>query len=263
MHPYIRRRNGQEPVTFLHPLLENALDKTLGVPIFQEQMMQMAIDVAGFTASESDQFRQAMGSKRSNERMAQLRQRFFDGMAANGITGEIAEEIYEKVAAFANFGFPESHSVSFAYIVYSSSWLKYHYPAAFCAALLNAQPMGFWSPMTLTADARRHGVIVRGPDVNASADVATLEPTDDGIGAVRLGINYVRTIGKELAEKIALGRPYASMEHLVRAADLSTDSGRGAGNCRCVRVFRGRATQGAVVRRARWRSPKRAVSKAS
>jgi error-prone DNA polymerase len=221
VHPYIRRRNGQEPVTFLHPLLENALDKTLGVPIFQEQMMQMAIDVAGFTASESDQLRQAMGSKRSNERMAQLRERFFDGMATNGITGEIAEEIYEKVAAFANFGFPESHSVSFAYIVYSSSWLKFHYPAAFCAALLNAQPMGFWSPMTLTADARRHGVVVRGPDVNASADVAILEPTDDGVGAVRLGINYVRTIGKELAEKIALGRPYASMEDVVRAADLT------------------------------------------
>ncbi len=217
VHPYIRRRNGQEPVTFLHPLLENALAKTLGVPIFQEQMMQMAIDVAGFTPSESDQLRQAMGSKRSGERMAQLRQRFFDGMAVNGITGEVAEEIYEKVAAFANFGFPESHSVSFAYIVYSSAWLKYHYPAAFCAALLNAQPMGFWSPMTLTADARRHGVVVRGPDVNASEATAILESD----GALRVGINYVRTIGNELAEKIAAGRPYQSMEHVVRTADLT------------------------------------------
>jgi error-prone DNA polymerase len=217
VHPYIRRRNGQEPVTFLHPLLKNALQKTLGVPLFQEQMMQMAIDVAGFTPAESDQLRQAMGSKRSNDRMERLRARFYDGMANNGITGEIADAIYEKVAAFANFGFPESHSVSFAYLVYSSSWLKYHYPAAFCAALLNAQPMGFWSPMTLVADARRHGVTVRGPDVNASADTATLE--DDG--AIRLGINYVRTIGADLAKTIAAGRPYASMEDVVRHADLT------------------------------------------
>jgi error-prone DNA polymerase len=217
VHPYIRRRNGMEPVTYLHPLLENALKKTLGVPLFQEQMMQMAIDVAGFTPAESDQLRQAMGSKRSGERMERLRARFYAGMANNGITGEIADEIYEKVAAFANFGFPESHSVSFAYLVYSSAWLKLHYPAAFCAALLNAQPMGFWSPMTLVADARRHGVTVRGPDVNASADTATLEPD----GAVRLGINYVRTIGADLAKTIAADRPYARMEDVVRAADLT------------------------------------------
>jgi hypothetical protein len=176
VHPYIRRRNGQEPVTYLHPLLEKALGKTLGVPIFQEQMMQMAIDVAGFTGAEADQLRQAMGSKRSHQRMAQLRARFYDGMAERGITGAVADEIYDKVAAFANFGFPESHSVSFAYLVYASSWIKLHYPAAFCAALLNAQPMGFWSPATIVADARRHGVLVRGPDVNASSDVATLEP---------------------------------------------------------------------------------------
>jgi error-prone DNA polymerase len=221
VHPYIRRRNGQEPITYLHPLLENSLKKTLGVPLFQEQMMQMAIDVAGFSPADADQLRQAMGSKRSGERMEQLRSRFYDGMAANGITGEVADEIYDKVAAFANFGFPESHSVSFAYLVYSSAWLKFHYPAAFCAALLNAQPMGFWSPMTLVADARRHGVTVRGPDVNASADVATLEPTDDGVGAVRLGVNYVRTIGDDLAKTIAAARPYASMEEVVRAADLT------------------------------------------
>ncbi|MDQ6928177.1 MAG: error-prone DNA polymerase, partial [Actinomycetota bacterium] len=221
VHPYIRRRNGQEPVTYLHPLLENSLEKTLGVPLFQEQMMQMAIDVAGFSASDADQLRQAMGSKRSGERMERLRARFYDGMAANGITGEVADAIYEKVAAFANFGFPESHSVSFAYLVYSSAWLKHHYPAAFCAALLNAQPMGFWSPMTLVADARRHGVVVRGPDVNESADVATLEPTDDGVGAVRLGLSYVRGISSELAVKIALTRPHQSMEAVVRAVDLT------------------------------------------
>jgi error-prone DNA polymerase len=179
VHPYIRRRNGDEEVTYLHPLLERSLAKTLGVPLFQEQLMQMAVDVAGFTAAEADQLRQAMGAKRSSERMERLRGRLYQGMAERGITGEIADRIYEKLAAFANFGFPESHSVSFAYLVYASAWLKLHYPAAFLAALLNAQPMGFWSPTTLVADARRHGVVVHGPDVNLSAATATLEPAKD------------------------------------------------------------------------------------
>ncbi len=176
VHPYIRRRNGKEPVTYLHPLLEKSLAKTLGVPLFQEQLMQMAIDVAGFTPGEADQLRQAMGSKRSRERMERLRARFYEGMAERGITGDVADQIFDKLAAFANFGFPESHSVSFAYLVYASSWIKLHYPAAFCAALLNAQPMGFYSPHSLVQDARRHGVEVRTPDLNPSGAKATLEP---------------------------------------------------------------------------------------
>ncbi|MEQ8718439.1 MAG: error-prone DNA polymerase [Acidimicrobiales bacterium] len=218
VHPYIRRRNGREPVTYLHPLLEGALAKTLGVPLFQEQLMQMAIDVAGFSAAEADQLRQAMGSKRSQARMERLRGRLYKGMAERGITGDVAHQIWEKLAAFANFGFPESHSVSFAYLVYASSWIKHHYPAAFCAALLNAQPMGFYSPHTLMADARRHGVEVLPPCVNASADVATLEPAPGSAGgvAVRLGVASVRSVGDELAERIAAGRPYASMEDLRR-----------------------------------------------
>jgi error-prone DNA polymerase len=175
VHPYIRRRNGQEPVTYLHPLLEPSLAKTLGVPLFQEQLMQMAIDVAGFTPGEADQLRQAMGSKRSRERMERLKGRLYDGMAERGVIGEVADRIYDKLAAFANFGFPESHSVSFAYLVYSSSYLKRYFPAAFCAGLLDAQPMGFYSPHTLVADARRHGVEVRTPDLNASAAGASLE----------------------------------------------------------------------------------------
>ncbi|HUQ62490.1 MAG TPA: error-prone DNA polymerase [Acidimicrobiales bacterium] len=213
VHPYIRRRNGQEPVTYLHPLLEPSLKKTLGVPLFQEQLMQMAIDVAGFSPSEADQLRQAMGAKRSHERMEALRGRLYEGMAARGITGAVAEQIYDKLAAFADFGFPESHSVSFAYLVYSSSWMKLHYPAAFCAALLNAQPMGFYSPNTLVADARRHGVEVRGPDVNKSEAKATLE--GDGPD-VRLGIESVRAVGDALAERIAANQPYVSMEDFVR-----------------------------------------------
>ena len=223
VHPYIRRRNGQEPVTYLHPLLENALGKTLGVPLFQEQLMQMAIDVAGFSPSESDELRQAMGSKRSAARMESLKTRLFAGMAERGITGDVADEIFMKMKAFANYGFPESHSVSFAYLVYSSSWIKYHEPAAFCAALINAQPMGFWSPHTLVQDARRHGVTVRTPDLNASLAGATLE---DGGSSVRLGISSVRGVGTELAQQVESERlqqgPYVTPEDLVRRVPALT-----------------------------------------
>ena len=169
MHPYLRRRNGQEEVTYPHPLLEQCLKKTLGVPLFQEQLMQMAIDVAGFTPGESDRLRQAMGSKRSRARMAAMRDRLLAGMAERGITGEVAEDIVHKIEGFADFGFPESHSVSFAYLVYASSWIKLHYPAEFACALLNAQPMGFYSPHTIVRDATRHGVEVLGPCVGGVA----------------------------------------------------------------------------------------------
>ena len=219
VHPYIRRRNGTEPVTYLHPRLERSLAKTLGVPLFQEQLMQMAIDAAGFTPAESDELRRAMGAKRSVERMQRLRGRFFAGMAERGIGAEVGEQIWHKMVAFANYGFPESHSVSFAYLVYASAWIKLHYPAAFCAALLNAQPMGFYSPHSLCQDARRHGVVVHGPDVNLSADAAVLEPceTSTGGAAVRLGLSSVRGVGPELAAAMAQQAPYESMEHLVRA----------------------------------------------
>jgi len=215
VHPYIRRRNGQEPVTYLHPLLERSLAKTLGVPLFQEQLMQMAIDVGGFSPSEADELRQAMGSKRSHDRMERLRVRFFAGMAERGIVGPVADQIWDKLAAFANFGFPESHSVSFAYLVYASAWIKLHHPAVFCASLLNAQPMGFYSPHSLVQDARRHGVAVHTPDLNDSTAKARLfGPTDRP--EVRLGISAVRGIGDELAESIAAGRPYSSVEDLRR-----------------------------------------------
>ncbi len=187
--------------------------------------MEMAIDAAGFSAAEADKLRQAMGSKRSAARMERLRVRLFEGMAERGITGPIAEEIWEKLRAFANFGFPESHSVSFAYLVYVSAWLKLYYPASFLAALLNSQPMGFWAPHSLVADARRHGVSVLGPDVNRSAAGASLEgplpeqseqPRAPGEGpVVRLGIASVKGIGDDLAKRIAEGRPYESLEDLA------------------------------------------------
>ena len=223
VHPYIKRRNGEEPVTYDHPSMEPALHKTLGVPLFQEQLMQLAVDCAGFTPAEADQLRRAMGSKRSTERMRRLRGRFYDGMRQrHGITGEVADRIYEKLEAFANFGFPESHSLSFASLVFYSSWFKLHHPAAFCAALLRAQPMGFYSPQTLVADARRHGVKVHGPDVNASLAHPTLENKGT---EVRMGLGSVRHIGDDLAERIVEERkangPFASLLDLTQRVQLT------------------------------------------
>jgi error-prone DNA polymerase len=223
VHPYIKRRNGLEPVTYDHPAMEPALRKTLGVPLFQEQLMQLAVDCAGFSPAEADQLRRAMGAKRSTEKMRRLRDRFYSGMAElHGITGKVADRIYEKLEAFANFGFPESHSLSFASLVFYSSWFKLHHPAVFCAALLRAQPMGFYSPQSLVADARRHGVVVHGPDVNASLAHATCE--NHGLD-VRLGLGAVRHIGADLAQRIVDerhgGGPYASLLDLTGRIQLS------------------------------------------
>lgn len=223
VHPYIRRRNGIDPVVYDHPSMEPALRKTLGVPLFQEQLMQLAVDCAGFSAAEADQLRRAMGSKRSAERMRRLRGRFYDGMRAlHGATDEVIERTYEKLEAFANFGFPESHALSFASLVFYSSWFKLHHPAAFCAALLRAQPMGFYSPQSLVADARRHGVVVNGPCVNASLAHATLENAGT---EVRLGLGAVRHIGDDLAEQLVEERkahgPFASLLDLTARLQLS------------------------------------------
>lgn len=219
VHPYIRRRHGREPVTYPHPLLEPVLSKTLGVPLFQEQLMAMAIEVAGFSPAEADRLRVAMGAKRSRERMAPIRQRLIDGMAQRNISAQVAEDIWNKMEAFATYGFPESHAASFAHLVYASAYIKHHYPAAFCAALLNAQPMGFYSPHTLVGDARRHGVEVATPNINASAEVATLEPDETSAGGVRvrLSLASVRGVGTALAAAIADAAPFDSIEQLVRA----------------------------------------------
>ncbi|MGW0163436.1 error-prone DNA polymerase [Mycobacterium sp. NPDC003323] len=223
VHPYIKRRNGEEEVTYDHPSMKPALEKTLGVPLFQEQLMQLAVDCAGFTGAEADQLRRAMGSKRSTEKMRRLRGRFFDGMRErHGITGAVAEKIYDKLEAFANFGFPESHSLSFASLVFYSSWFKLHHPAVFCAALLRAQPMGFYSPQSLVADARRHGVVVHGPDVNASLAWANCE--NDGLD-VRMGLGSIRHIGDDLAQRIVddriAGGPFTDLLNLTARVQLS------------------------------------------
>lgn len=183
VHPYIRRRTGEEPVSYLHPKLEPVLARTLGVPLFQEQLMQMAVAVGNCSAADADLLRRAMGSKRGVEKIEKLRSKLYAGMAENGIALDVADSIYEKIEAFANFGFAESHALSFGLLVYASSWLKLHYPAAFLAALLRAQPMGFYSPATLTADARRHGVQMLRPDILRSGVDARLEAIDAASGA--------------------------------------------------------------------------------
>ncbi len=227
VNPYIRRRRGEEPVTYLHPLLEPILERTLGVPLFQEQLMEMAVAIAGFSAADADELRQAMAAKRSAARMERMRARLYEGMAARGVTGPVADQVFEALAAFANFGFPESHSVSFAHLVYSSAWMKLHYAAAFTAGLLNSQPMGFWSPQSLVADAQRHGVGVRRPHVNRSEVGASLE-ADEADGAdgradpvLRLGLGSVRGVGEATAERIVAGRPWRGSEDLVRRAGVT------------------------------------------
>lgn len=256
VHPYLRRRNGEEPVRYIHPAAEPILRKTLGVPIFQEQLMEIARVCAGFSPGQSDRLRQAMTHKRSDEEMAKLRDEVYEGMATKGISGNAADELWEKLQGFASFGFPESHSVSFAYIVYAASWLKYHWPAEFFAGLLNAQPMGFYSPNSLVADALHHGVIVLNPDVNVSIHDCTVEPydadendlaeylgmawrrgrgaADDPIRsavALRLGLRYVRNLGEAEVTRIEAARftggPFASIEDFAQRTGLSVDAHEG------------------------------------
>lgn len=233
--PFLNRKNGREPIDYLHPLLEPALKKTLGVPLFQEQLMNIAIDAAGFTPAQADRLRKAMGSKRSHERMMALREELFAGMEEKGISHPIAEKIYEKLNAFAEFGFPESHAFSFAYLVYASAWLKVHHPEEFYAGLLASQPMGFYSPQSLVADARRHGVLILAPDVNHSdyetavhgipVRTVSLHPLVDASAnrAVRLGLSQVKGLGK-VAQSIVEARK----DGLFRdAADLAYRCGLG------------------------------------
>ncbi len=177
VHPFVRRKLGEEPITYQHEKLREPLERTLGIPIFQEQLMQVAMAVGGCSADDADLLRRAMGSKRGQEKIASLKKTLYSGMAENGILGADADDIYGKIEAFANFGFAESHSLSFGLLVYASSWLRLHYPAAFLASLLRAQPMGFYSPLSLVADARRHGVEIRRPDILRSGWQPGLEKT--------------------------------------------------------------------------------------
>ncbi|MHB8495953.1 MAG: error-prone DNA polymerase, partial [Casimicrobiaceae bacterium] len=178
VHPYLKRRQGQEPVTYPSDAVKGVLERTLGVPIFQEQVMQLAIVAAGFTPGEADRLRRSMAAWKRKGGLHQYEQRLVEGMGARGYDPAFAQQVYRQILGFGEYGFPESHAASFALLVYVSAWLKHHEPAAFCAALLNSQPMGFYAPAQLVADARRHGVDVRPPDVTVSAWDCTLEIRD-------------------------------------------------------------------------------------
>jgi error-prone DNA polymerase len=199
VHPYLNRRAGNEPVVPLHPSLEPILARTLGVPLFQEQLLRMAMVAAGFTGGQAEELRRAMGFKRSERRMKQIEAQLREGMAKNGITGETAERIITSITSFALYGFPESHAASFALLAYASAYLKVHYPAAFYTALLNNQPMGFYHPATLVKDAQRRGVRFHPIDVQQSDWLCTVEED----GGIRLGFMYVNGLRKEMGQAIA------------------------------------------------------------
>ncbi|HXE62217.1 MAG TPA: error-prone DNA polymerase [Bryobacteraceae bacterium] len=230
-HPYLKRRQGREPAEPLHECLREILDRTLGVPLFQEQLLRVAMKAASFTGGEAEELRRAFGFKRSEKRMRELEGRLRAGMTANGITGEPQEKILKAIASFAMFGFPESHAASFALLAYASAWLQVHYRAPFTCALLNNQPMGFYGPSTLIKDAQRHGLRVLPIDINRSGAICTVEDP-----CIRLGFNYVRGLNKNVAEAIAARQPFLDIADLARRvqelskADLETLAAIGALN---------------------------------
>ena len=212
VHPYLNRRAGRKPITYPHPSLEPILKRTLGVPIFQEQILKIAMSAAGFTGGEAEELRRAMGFKRSAERMVKIEERLRRGMRSQGFSQEAEDQVVLHITSFALYGFPESHSASFALITYASAYLKQHHPAAFLVGLLRAQPMGFYSAATLVKDAQRHGVEVRPVDVLFSSEQADLEagsPTPNqksGPPTVRIGLDSVGGLNQRTAERLVSER---------------------------------------------------------
>jgi error-prone DNA polymerase len=225
VHPYIRRRRGREAVTYAHPSLEPILERTLGVPLFQEQLLRMAMVAAGFSGTEAEELRRAFGFKRSERRMVEIEAKLRAGMARQGIEGRAADEIVRAITAFALYGFPESHASSFALLAYASAWLKVRQPAPFYAALLNNQPMGFYHPATIVKDAQRHGLVIRPIDVTRSGWACAVEPVEDGWG-VRLGLRYVKGLRETAGRAIVAARharPFVSVTDLAARAELASD----------------------------------------
>ena len=220
MHPYMRRRQGREPVTYPHPSLEPVLKRTLGVPLFQEQLLRMAMTIADFSGAEAEELRRAVGMRRSMQRMKDLEGRLRSGMTRNGISAEAQDNIVQSISSFAMYGFPESHAASFALIAYASAYLKIHYLAAFTCGLLNNQPMGFYSPAVLVKDAQRHGLRVRPIDVQRSEGICTLETEQDGSLSLRMGLNYAKGLRRpsidSLLEARNINGPIASVDNLAQ-----------------------------------------------
>jgi error-prone DNA polymerase len=223
VHPYLRRRSGAEPVEYPSEDVREVLHRTLGVPIFQEQVMQIAIVAAGFTAGEADALRRAMGAWKRTGGLDPFRERLLQGMHKKGYPAEFAQRIYQQMLGFGEYGFPNSHAMSFALLVYDSAWLKCHEPAAFCCALLNSQPMGFYAPAQLVRDARAHGVEVRAVDVCVSGWDSSLERREDGKPALRLGLRLVKSLTRSGAGRLTAARalqPFASVQDLSLRAGL-------------------------------------------
>ncbi len=227
VHPYLRRREGKEEVVYPKPELEKVLGKTLGVPLFQEQAMRVAIECAGFTPGEADQLRRAMATFKFTGGVSKFKTKLIDGMVARGYDQEFAERTFGQLEGFGSYGFPESHAASFALIAYASSWMKCHHPDVFCASLLNAQPMGFYAPAQIVRDAREHGVEIRPVCINASRWDCTLEAVDDDNFAVRLGLRMVRRLANNAAASIVTARadePFTSIDDLWRRTGVPISS---------------------------------------
>ncbi len=223
VHPYLRRRNGEEAVDYPSDDVKGVLQRTLGVPIFQEQVMQLAVVAAGFTPGEADQLRRAMAAWKRRGGLGPFEDRLITGMRERGYKEEFARQIFRQIEGFGEYGFPESHSASFALLVYVSSWLKCHEPAAFTAALLNSQPMGFYSASQLTRDARRHDVEIRPVCVNHSDWDCTLEAREDGTAVMRLGLRMIKGLAEEAGQRIVVQRAaegYSSIQQLLEKASL-------------------------------------------
>jgi error-prone DNA polymerase len=223
IHPFLRRRAGLEPVSYPHPKLKAVLERTLGVPLFQEQGMRLAIEAAGFTPGEADALRRAMGHKRSHERMREIHGRLIDGMVCNGIDRDAAEQLFHMLEGFADYGFPESHAASFALLAYASAYVKCHYPTIFAAAILNVQPMGFYSTEVLVNDAKRHGVTVKPVEVNASEYWSHV----DADGALRLGFHLVRELGEAQRQRLEAalrGGAFSDLLDFARRTQLEKEA---------------------------------------
>ncbi|MDE0310490.1 MAG: error-prone DNA polymerase [Acidiferrobacterales bacterium] len=224
VHPYLRRRAGEEPVTYPHPCLVPVLGKTLGIPIFQEQVIKLAMVAADYQPGEADQLRRDMAAWRRTDRLEQHREKLISRMTAKGIEQRFAEQVFNQIRGFGEYGFPESHSASFALIAYAASYMKCHYPAEFACSLLNSQPMGFYSPATIVEDARRHGVRILPIDVLRSQRDCTIESDPDSTGdfALRIGLRYVKGINsKDLAALAAIPRNPGSIEELIHRTGIS------------------------------------------
>jgi error-prone DNA polymerase len=225
VHPYLRRRNGLEPIEYPHPCLESVLAKTLGVPLFQEQVMRLAIVAADYSPGEADQLRRDMAAWRRSGRIEKHRDRLVSAMQRKGIAREFAERVFEQIRGFGEYGFPESHAASFALIAYITSWLRKHYLPEFTCALLNAQPMGFYSPATIVGDAQRHGLEVRAIDVAHSEWDCTLEPSgDDHRFAVRMGLRWIKGIQLAEGQRIGDARPFSTLEDFVRRTRVAAST---------------------------------------